>query len=281
MKNYRLALLTMFFLVFTASIVDAQNRAVVEIEVIEGDKTEKRYEIITFDEKRFRIDFVGADKKITQQTSYIMTVDNGDNWVMGDKPKNKFYCSTMQTEEFFRNMGAQVTDAVEFFNVKAESPTVKLVLEEPGPEILGFSTTHVQLETNAKAHAWFLFMKFEYTIKIVDDLWYTTDVDLHPVRKKWNNALAQSGNSLIDQLFADYSSKFAGPILKTESVTDITNIRKNETKTQTERTIATALEELKQDELDEIFKLPQCEQMDDDEVQEKAKALLSAGKLML
>ncbi len=281
MKNYRFSLIAIFTLLLTVFTVEAGTQAVIEIEVIEGGNTEKSHEIITFDEKRFRIDFVGADRKKTDETPYIMTVDGGENWVMGDKPKKKFYCTKMQTEEFFSNMGTQITDAVEFFNVKAESPTVKQVLEEAGPKILGYSTTHVKLETNAKAYARFMFIKFEYSVKIVDDLWYTTDVEKHPVRKKWTNALTQSGNGLIDQLFADYSAKLPGPILKTESVTDITNVRKKETKTQTEHTLVTAVTELDQTELDEIFKMPACEQMDDDEVQEKAKALLSAGKIML
>jgi hypothetical protein len=66
----------------------------------------------------------------------------------------------------------------------------------------------LQLETNAHAYAWFLFIKFEYSVKIIDDLWYTT-------------------------------------------------------------------------ELDNIFKMPECEAMDDDEVEEKARALFSADKIML
>ena len=281
MKNFRTLLLTLISLLIIVFTVEAGTRAVVEIEVIEGDNIEKSTEIITFDEKRFRIDLLGAEKKKTEQTSYIMTINGGKNWVIGDKPKDRFYCSEMKTEEFFKSLGDQVTDAIEFFNVTAESPTVKQVLEEPGPDILGYKTTHLQLETKAKAYAWFLFMKFEYSVKIIDDLWYTTDVEIHPVRKKWINALTQSGNSLIDSLFTDITSKLAGPILKQESVIDITNVRKSETKTQKTRTVITRVEELKSNQLDEVFKMPKCETMDDDEVQEKAKALFSADKIML
>lgn len=45
--------------------------------------------------------------------------------------------------------------------------------------------------------------------------------------------------------------------------------------------VVTEIEELKSSELDEIFKMPECVTMDDDEVQEKAKALLSADRIML
>jgi len=268
-------------LLLMASGVNAGTQAVIEVEVGEGDDTRKYYEILTFDDNRFRIDFVGEDKKVTAETSYIMTIDGGNTWVMGDKPKGEFYCSKVATDEFFRNLGGQVTHAVDYFNVKAESPTVKKTLKEPGPEILGFKTTHIRLETDAKAYAWFLFFKFEYTVKMVDDIWYTTDVEIHPIRKKWLNALTQSGNNLIDDLFTQATAKLPGPVLKSESVMDITNVRKKKTKTQKERTIVTSVEDKDKAELDKIFVKPSCIQMDDDEIQEKGKALLDARRLML
>ena len=281
MKPVRLVLPAIMAMLLTAFAVNAGTRAIVEVEVIKGDNVEKSVEIITVDDKRGRIDFVGEDRKITGETPYVMTIDGGEHWVMGDKPKDRFYCSEVKTDEFFMSLGDQVTNAVEFFNVKAESPTIKQVLEEPGPEIMGFKTTHVRLDTNATAYAWFLFFKFEYAVKIVDDLWYASDVEIPPIRKKWLNALTQSGNRLIDQAFADYTSKFSGPIIKSESVIDITNVRKKSTKTEKQRTILTEIKEMQPDELDKIFIMPECEKMDDDEIQEKGQALFSAGKIML
>lgn len=281
MKNLSISFLLVMIISLPAYATEAGSRARIEIEVIKGESIEKSSEIITFDKQRFRIDLPGTEKTITEQTPYIMTVDGGESWVIGDKPKDKFYCSKMQTEEFFKNLGDQVTDAIEFFNVTAETPSVKQIIEEPGPDILGFKTTHIQIETNAKAYAWFLFMKFEYRVKIIDDLWYTTDVKTHPVRKKWINALTQSGNSTIDSLFADYTAKLAGPVLKSESITEIYDVRKKETKTQKTNTAITEIKELKAEELDDIFKMPECKTMDDDEVQDKAKALFSADKIML
>jgi hypothetical protein len=281
MKFIRLALLVTIIILLNTFAVNAGTRAIVEVEVIKGDNVEKSVEIITVDDKRGRIDFVGEDRKITGETPYVMTLDGGEHWVMGDKPRDRFYCSEVKTDEFFMSLGDQVTNAVEFFNVKAESPIVKKVLEEPGPDIMGFKTTHVRLETSATAYAWFLFFKFEYAVKIVDDYWYAADVEIHPIRKKWLNALTQSGNRLIDQAFADYTSKFSGPIIKSESVMDITNLRKKSTKTEKQRTVLAEIKEMQPDELDKIFIMPECEKMDDDEIQEKGKALFSAGKIML
>lgn len=284
MKNSRILLvvfISLLFPVFAAVAGEVGTRAIIEVEVIKGDNIEKSIEILTFNGNRGRMDFPGADNKVTDQTPYIMSVDGGENWVMADRVKDEFYCSQMQTDEFFNNLGTQVTDAAEFFNVKAENPKVKKILEEPGPEILGFKTTHVQLETNAKAYAWILFIKFEYSVKITDDIWYTTDLEIHPIKRKWIDALTQSGNSIIDSLFTDFTSKLPGPILKEETVIDITDARKKQTRTQKVNTLVTEVKELTAGELDEVFKLPECKKMDDDEVQEKAKFLLETGKLAL
>ena len=281
MKISITSILVTLITLLTVFAVEAGTRAVIEVQNIEGDNVEKHFEIFTLDEQRFRIDFVGEDLKITDETSYIMTVDGGESWVMGDKPKDRFYCSEVKTEEFFKNLGGQVTYAVDQFNVKAESPKVRQVLEEPGPDILGFKTTHVQLETDARAYAWFLFFKFEYTVKIVSDLWYTTDVEIHPIRKKWLSALTKSGNSIIDDLFTGITSKLPGPVLKKEAVMDITNVRKKSVKTEKQITNVTSVEEIKHEELDKLFKMPECVKMDDDEIQEKGKTLLGAGKIML
>ena len=281
MKILITSILATLITLLTVFAVEAGTRAVIEVQNIEGNNVEKHFEIFTLDEQRFRIDFVGEDLKITDETSYIMTVDGGESWVMGDKPKDRFYCSEVKTEEFFKNLGGQVTYAVDQFNVKAESPKVRQVLEEPGPDILGFKTTHVQLETDARAYAWFLFFKFEYTVKIVSDLWYTTDVEIHPIRKKWLSALTKSGNSIIDDLFTGITSKLPGPVLKKEAVMDITNVRKKSVKTEKQITNVTSVEEIKHEELDKLFKMPECVKMDDDEIQEKGKTLLGAGKIML
>lgn len=283
MKKILFTLCAALFMLLSAvaAAASAGYQAVIEVEVTENGDELKYFEILTFDDNRFRVDFVGEDKKVTDETPYIMTVDGGDTWVMGDKPKDQFYCSKTKTDKFFRNLGGQVTQAVDFFNVKAEAPTIRETLREPGPEMLGVKTTHVRLETDAKAYAWFLFFKFEYAVKMVDDIWYTTDVEIHPIRRKWLNALTQSGNKIIDDLFTQATEKLPGPVLKSESTVDIINVRKKQTKTQKERTEVTSVEEVDKAELDRIFALPSCVEMDDDEIQEKGKALLDARKLML
>ena len=82
-------------------------------------------------------------------------------------------------------------------------------------------------------------------------------------------------------MFSRFTAKLPGPVLKQESVIEITNVRKKETKIQKKRSVINKVEELQGSELDKIFEVPKCETMDDDEIQEKAKALFSADKIML
>ena len=281
MKNFRILLVSSIIFLFTVFSAQAGTRVVVEVEVTKGDNIEMSNEIITFDKDRFRIDFPGPGKDVTDKTSYIMTVNGGGNWVIADKQDDMFYCTEMQTEEFFRRLGSRATSALKFFRVKVRSPTIKKTLEEPGPEIHGYKTTHVQYETTAKGYASLLVVKFEYSVKVIDDLWYTTELEIHPVKKKWMNALAQSGNSLIDKMVADITAKLAGPVLKRETVIDITNVRKKETKTQKKRSVIKSVADLSADELDKVFTMPKCEVMKDNEVEKRAGVLYSADKLML
>ena len=265
-----------------ASGVCAGHRVSYEITITkENGEPEVHYETLTFDDTRFRIDFLDAEGKKTEQSPYIMTADGGGTWYIGDKPDKKFYCSHMKTNEFFESVGEQATGAMEFFNVKAEKPVITKVFEKPVADIHGFNTTHLQLETHASAYAWFLFLKFEYRVKIVDDIFYTTELERHPIRKKWLEALTQSGNDLIDNMYSDYTAEVPGPVVKKETLIEITDLRKNKVKTEKRKAVVTKIEEISAEEVDAVFITPECIPMDDKEVQEKAKALFSANKLML
>ena len=274
-----------FTLVVALSIgfeAGAANRIMQQVEVDKGKKTKEFVQIITLDDDRARIDFAKADGQVHSETPYIMTLDKGDTWVMGDKPEDEFYCTETQTDEFFKTVGKRLASAIDFYNIRVvEAPTVKKVLEEPGPEILGFNTTRVRLETTAKAHTWLLFVKVEYEVRIVEDLWYTTDIAIHPIREKWLNAITQTGNELIDRYTDAYIAKLPGPVLQTEMTMDIADLRKQEVKTRKERTLYTQVEEVTSAALDKVFIMPQCEPMTEEEVEERAKELFSSGRIML
>ena len=282
MSSYKSSAILSLLLLIAAPVASAGYEVTYEVSVAKGDDEPRvHYEMLTFDDTRFRIDFLGEDGKKTEQSPYIMTVDNGETWYMGDTLKDKFYCSHMETNAFFETVGEQATGAIEFFNVKAEQPVITEVFEKTADEMHGFKTTHLQLQTDASAYAWFLFLKFEYEVKIVDDILYTTDIVIHPIRKKWLQALTSSGNDLIDNMFSDYTAKVPGPMLQKETVIEITDKRKKSTKVERKKAVVTNIEEISAEQTDATFITPECIPMDDDEVQNRVKALFSAKKMML
>ncbi len=60
MKKSISSLIAFFILLLTVVSVEAGTKVVIEIETIKGDNIEKSTEIITFDEKRFRLDLPGS-----------------------------------------------------------------------------------------------------------------------------------------------------------------------------------------------------------------------------
>jgi hypothetical protein len=127
--------ITLLLLIFAPSVY-AGYRVSYEITITkENGEPSVHFETLTFDDTRFRIDFLDEDGKKTEQSPYIMTADNGGTWYIGDKPDKKFYCSHMKTNEFFESIGEQATGAMEFFNVKAEKPVITKVFEKPVADV--------------------------------------------------------------------------------------------------------------------------------------------------
>ena len=82
-------------------------------------------------------------------------------------------------------------------------------------------------------------------------------------------------------MYSDYTAKVPGPVLQKETVIEITDVRKKKVKVEKRKAVVTEIEEISAEQTDAAFITPECIPMDDDEVQEKAKALFSADKLML
>ena len=262
--------------------VFAATAVTVEIKLTEGDKLLTKREIITIDGDKARLDFLGEAKARTDKTPYMLTVDGGKSWVLGNTYKGEFYCANVDPVDFFKNIGEIVTDVVALVSPKVLDINVKKAKEEPGPKIMDFPTTHVQLVTTAKAQATFMFKKYEYTIKIIDDLWYTTKLEIQPFRKRWMEALKQSGYEKLDKMFSDWSKELPGPVLKQQSEIILTNVIKNEIQTQKEKAEITSIKEVKSEELPKgIFTIPKCEKINQTQLESTAKDMAKEGKLGL
>ena len=115
------------------------------------------------------------------------SVDGGHTWVIGNK--QEAFCAHMDTGEFFSYLGSLALKVEGIANLEITDPQVNKILEEKGPNIHGYPTTHVRLVTTAAGKAAVLFKKYDYKVHITDDIWYSTNLEMHPVRKRWLEAL--------------------------------------------------------------------------------------------
>ncbi len=254
-------------------------RVTVETEIVEGDKKEQDTEIITIDgDKKVRLEFLGEEKKPSDKTPYLLTVDGGNTWVIGNKAEA--YCAQMDTGEFFRYLGSLAIKYGGLANLEIADPQVKKVLEEKGSKILGYPTTHVQLVTTASGKAAML-KSYDYKVHITDDIWYTTKLEMHPVRKRWLEALSQSGYKELDTLINQRVNHLPGAILKQESVIKVTNVIKNKEDITTEKTQLVTIEKLKPSDIPKhTFHMPKCKKISKKEMRSTAMDLFEKGKIL-
>lgn len=255
-------------------------RVTVETEIVEEDKKEKDTEIITIDgDKKVRLEFLGEEKKPSDKTPYLLTVDGGNTWVIGNKAEA--FCAQMDTGEFFRYLGSLAIKYGGLANLEIADPQVKKVLEEKGPKILDYPTNHVQLVTTAAGKAAVMVKSYDYKVHITDDIWYTTKLEMHPVRKRWLEALSQSGYKQLDTLINQWVDNLPGAILKQESVIKVTNVIKNKEDITTEKTQVVTINKLKPSDIPKhTFQMPKCKKISKKEMRSTAMDLFEKGKIL-
>ena len=268
------------FLFMALPVAADTLRATIETEIVEEDRKDRDTEIITIDgDKKVRLEFLGEQKKPSDKTPYLLTVDGGNTWVIGNKAEA--FCAQMDTGEFFRYLGGLAIKYGGLANLDIADPQVKKVLEEKGPKILDYPTKHVRLVTTASGKAAVGFKKYDYKVHITDDIWYTTKLEMHPVRKRWLEALSQSGYKELDTLINQRVNYLPGAILKQESVIKVTNVIKNKEDITTEKTQLVTIEKLKPSNIPKhTFQMPKCKKISKKEMRSTAMDLFEKGKIL-
>ncbi len=255
-------------------------RATIATDVVEEGKKSTDNEIMTVDgNMKARLEFLGEEKKPSDKTPYLLTVDGGKTWVIGNKAEA--FCAQMDTAEFFQYLGHLAVKYGGLVNLQIAEPKVKKVLEEKGPDMVGYPTQHIRLETTAAGKAAAMFKKYDYQVHITDDIWYTPKLEVHPVRKRWLEALSQSGYEELDKLVDQWAANLAGAVLKQESKIKITNVIKNKEDIISETTRIVTLEKLKPSDLPKhTFQMPKCKKISKKEMRKTAMDLFEKGKIL-
>jgi hypothetical protein len=82
-------------------------------------------------------------------------------------------------------MGQLLFKVKRWTNLEVTDPKVEKVLEEEGPKLLGYPTSHIRLVTTAGIKASVVVKKFRFHLQITDDVWIATQLEIHPIVQQW------------------------------------------------------------------------------------------------
>ena len=283
MRNTKLAgTLLVLTLLAASGSATAASVITVAYEASKNDAIIKNTNIMTFAGAKLRVDYLGSESKRSKTTPFLLTTDNGKSWVLGNQDEGTYYCASMATNEFFNVIGNLITKIDSYTSPEYSNTRVEQTLEEAGPKIFDHPTVHVRIQSSTKVKAAFLFKTFEFEINKVDDFWYARDMQMHPARQHWIEALTHSGYAHFDNLSQQIRGSIKGALLRQETVMLVTDLKKKKTDRFGRKINITSVKEVKDSELAaDIFTKPACRDISKDQVKDVAKGMFKEGKLTL
>ena len=265
-------IMTVLFVALSMPVNAASRYTVVTELVREGQSPQSEVAIITLAGDKGRIDFVERNGRKEKEGLYLMTLDGGKTAVLGNKGKS--VCSEWDSEGFFREMGKLLHKARRWGNLEISDVKVEKVLEKPGPELLGYATTHVRLVTTAGLKYSVLVKKHQYFLKITDDFWIAPQLEIHPIEQQWINAQTRTGFEQLDRMLDSWHTHLPATMLKQESVYTIKDLVKKEESTKVEKINITSIEELDPSKIPgELFDMPKCKKASQKKMEAAAKEM--------
>lgn len=270
--NYLAKILLLCALSFTAN---AATRTTIVTE-IQRDDVQKRTEIITIDGDKARIDTYPNSDMQAKNVPYILTVDGGKTWLLQENKAENPVCTKWDTREFFIAAGQLLHFASKLTNAEVSEAKFDVVLDEPGPEMLGYKTRHLQLVSSINAKVKILLLvKREFTLTFEDEIWMSPELKLHPIEQAWIDAMSETGYANVDRLSKQWNEKVPGTVVKMISDVTLHNVTKDKKDQKKERVEITKLEQLESADLPaETFKVPACDKVSESEMEKAAKDML-------
>ena len=270
MINVNRLIVAALFVAFSMPVSAASRYTIVTELIFEGQRPQSEVAIITLAGDKGRIDFVERNGRKGKEGLYLMTMDGGKTAVLGNIDKS--LCSEWGSEEFFREMGKLLHKARKWANLEVTDVKVVKVSEKPGPELLGYATTHVRLVTTASLKYSVLTNKHQFSLKITDDFWMAPQLEIHPIEQQWINAQTSTGFDQLDQLMDSWHSHLPATILKQESVFKAKDLVKNVESTKIEKITITSIEELDPPKIPGgLFDMPKCKKASREKMEAAAK----------
>jgi hypothetical protein len=260
----------------TASPVNAGLDYTLVTDIVREDngvQKERIVERVTVDGDKGRIDFLGPDGRKPQNGASLLTLDGGKTFALSEG--REAVCADWSTQKFFRTIGELLDKGTRFVNADLSDAKVEKTLEEPGPPMHGYPTTHLRMVSRYGAKGQILFKKFEFAVEETDDLWMTSELEMPALERRWIEATAQTGFEYVDAMSEVWNAAVTGTVLKRRGVTRLTDLRSKEVSVKTETVEVTKLETLDPSQLSQAaFIMPTCNQVDKRDMKKAAQKLI-------
>jgi len=276
---YRILLycLSSILLLVNDSSANAATRSVITYEIQRGSDLEKLAEVFTIDGERARLDIYPDHDAQAKDVPFMLTVDGGKTWTLTDE-KNKLLCTEWDTKAFFKGIGELILYAEDLVGADVSEAKFDVVLDEPGPVMLGHKTRHMRIHSSINAKARILLVKREYILEFKDEIWTSPDLVLHPIEQAWFDAMSDTGYAKVDRLSKQWNQNVPGTVVKMTSDVTLQNVTKNKKRHKQERLQITKLENIKSSEIPpETFSIPDCEKVSKKEMERAARDMLRGG----
>jgi hypothetical protein len=169
---------------------------------------------IWLDGNAAKIELQGVDNPMMERGSYILALSGGSK-VLLVNPASKTYArfDPAAMAETAQAMGASGA------GLRIEDPKVVKVLEEPGPEMLGYATTHYRFRTTYTMVTDMTGMKMKTRSEIVEDIWAAPAIVVGVGNTLGRLAGGSGTHGELQELERQAKSSMAGIPLKQVTVT--------------------------------------------------------------
>jgi hypothetical protein len=184
------------------------------------------------DGDKAKVAFTESGNPMLGEGNYLLTTDGGKTLVLVN-PKEKTY-APFDLSQMMGAAGAMLKGMGSMVKMSFTNQKVEKLVEEPGPAILGYDTTHYRFKTSYDSEIKVMGMGNSSHHETIGDTWTTpklTDGGLHAWLRR---EPPRTGIADLDQMIAnDMKKGITGVPLKMSSVTTSTDQKGRETKSST------------------------------------------------
>jgi hypothetical protein len=173
-----------------------------------------------------KVEFADSKNEMMKKGTYLLTTDGGTTIYLVN-PKEKTY-SVWDMNAMMQFAGG----AMGMMKMTITDPKVERLLEESGPAILGYPTTHYKSRTSYAMSVSVIGMKSQSTIVKEQETWATTAL-ADAGFGIWLRNAPKSGNEELDKLVEAEMGMVKGVPLKTVTVTTTTDTKRKKAETST------------------------------------------------